>query len=348
MRPGKRQKLLKQRRRAIYHCWNRCVRRALLCGQDPYSGQDYSHRRDWILNRQEQLAALFAIEIGFHAEMANHLHLVLRTRPDVARKWSRQEVARRWLTITRLAKCMNDALPAPDPDKYLELIKDKKQIRKIRRRLSNVSWFMAILDENIARRANAEDECSGRFWQGRYKLRELEGFHSILLCGIYVDLNPIKAGEAASPQTARYTSAYQRIQARAQRPNARNRADDWLGELTWQDEAAADEAVYLSSQTGKRASDLGWLPISLEDYLRLLDWTAQQILSGQQSTVPQDLESILDQLHLNSEYWLAGVESYETGFCELVGTPAALSKAARESGRRCMKGASASQQIFTA
>jgi len=189
MRPGKRQKLLRRRKSAVYHCWNRCVRRALLCGPDPYSGQDYSHRRDWILTRQRQFAALFAIEIEFHAEMSNHLHLVLRTRPDIARKWSREEVARRWLTLTRLAKCMTDTLPVPDAEKYRELLKNKKLIHRARRRLSSVSYFMGFLSENIARRANTEDECSGRFWQGRYKLRELEGIHSILLCGVYVDLN---------------------------------------------------------------------------------------------------------------------------------------------------------------
>lgn len=93
MRPGKRQKLPRRRKSVVYHCWNRCVRRARLCGKDPYSGQDYSHRRDWILQRQAQFAALFAIKIEFHAELSNHLHLVLRTRPDIARKWSREEVA---------------------------------------------------------------------------------------------------------------------------------------------------------------------------------------------------------------------------------------------------------------
>ena len=57
----------------VYHCWSRCVRRAFLCGQDPYSGKDYGYRRDWIRQFQERLAGLFGIEIGFHAEMSNHI-----------------------------------------------------------------------------------------------------------------------------------------------------------------------------------------------------------------------------------------------------------------------------------
>ena len=112
-----RRKLLGRERQAVFHCWTRCVRRAFLCGRDPLTGKDFSHRRDWILRREEQLANLFAIEIEFRAELSNHLHAVLRTRPQIARRWSPQEVARRWLTITKLAKCLSDALPQADPQR---------------------------------------------------------------------------------------------------------------------------------------------------------------------------------------------------------------------------------------
>ncbi len=67
------------------------MRRVFLCGRDPLTGRDFSHRRDWILVREEQLAGLFAIEVEFHAELSNHLHLMLRSRPDVARRWSPHE-----------------------------------------------------------------------------------------------------------------------------------------------------------------------------------------------------------------------------------------------------------------
>ena len=347
MSPGKRKKLLRCRGQAVYHCWNRCVRRAFLCGRDPLTGRDLSHRRDWIIDRQQQLARLFAIEIEFHAEMSNHLHVVLRTRPDIARKWSREEVVRRWLTLTKLAKCMTDDLPQPDAQKYELLLSDKKQIRKIRRRLSSISWFMAILSENVARRANAEDECHGRFWESRYKCRELKGHHGILLCGIYVDLNPIKAGEASSPASAKYTSAYQRIQSRSQNSASQARPDGWMGELTWSASQTTHEPTRMSSRTGRRASDLGLLPISVDDYLKLLNWTARQLRGGASHTVPRDLAAILDQLRLKKEYWLDGVASYETEFCEVVGTPAELKQSAQRLGCHHLKGAKAGQRIFS-
>ena len=341
-----RRKLLGRDRKAVYHCWARCVRRAFLWGQDQLTGQDYSHRRDWILTREEQLAGLFAIEVEFHAELSNHLHLMLRSRPDVARRWSAYEVARRYLTATRIAKCMTDELPLPHEKLIEQAMRNKKRIQQMRRRLSKISWFMGILCENIARRANAEDGCHGKFFESRFKCRECADSHGMLICALYVDLNPIKAGEALSPRTARYTSAYQRIKAQDQRSGSPNRADGWLGELTLRGESLQDEAIAYSSRWGRRASDLGLLPISFKDYLRLLEWTARQLRSGRLQNIPQDVEALLDRLKVNEEAWLDTFERYDQVFCHAVGTPVSLAKVAERMDRRCLKGTSACRRLF--
>ncbi len=88
----------------VYHCWSRCVRRAFLCGNDPVTGKDFGYRRDWIRQFEGRLAGLFGIEVAFRGELNNHIHLILRTRPDVVALWSDEEVARRWLTITHLVR----------------------------------------------------------------------------------------------------------------------------------------------------------------------------------------------------------------------------------------------------
>ena len=77
-------------------CWSRCVRQAFLCGWDPSAGKDYSHRKTWVRDRLKQLAAGMAIDILDYAVLDNHLHTVLRNRPDIAEHWSDDEVARRW------------------------------------------------------------------------------------------------------------------------------------------------------------------------------------------------------------------------------------------------------------
>ena len=342
-----RRKLLGRARKAVFHCTARCVRRAFLCGLDPTNGEDYSHRRDWIVNREVQLAQLFTIEVEFRAELSNHLHVVLRTRPEIAARLRPREVARRWLTITKLAKCMSDEMPEPDEKRIDKLVGNKKQIEKMRRRLSKISWFMGILLENIARRANFEDNCAGRFWETRFKCREITDESGLLLCGIYVDLNPILAGEADSPETARYTSVFQRLEAQSQRKNARDRADGWMAELTLRPERKADEALAYSSRSGRRASDLGALPISLADYVKLLKWTARLLKSGERSKIPKDLASILDRLDLNHEKWLDTVDSYDRSFCHAVGSPKSLAKVAARMEASHLKGATAARSIFT-
>ena len=88
----------------VYHCYSRCVRRAQLCGNDPVTGKDFEYRRDWICQFEEALAGLFGIEVAFHGELSNHIHLILRSRPDVVALWSDKEVARRWLTISHLVR----------------------------------------------------------------------------------------------------------------------------------------------------------------------------------------------------------------------------------------------------
>ena len=144
-----RRKLLGGERQAVFHCWTRCVRRAFLCGRDRLTQKNYAYRRDWIINREEQLASLFAIDIEFRAELSNHLHIVLRTLPRVAKRLSAREVVRRWLTITKIDKCLSDDLPVPDPKRVEDRSQDRKLVQKLRRKLSSISWFLGVLPVSL-------------------------------------------------------------------------------------------------------------------------------------------------------------------------------------------------------
>jgi hypothetical protein len=342
-----RRRIVDRARSGVYHCWTRCVRQAYLCGKDDKTQKDYSHRRGWIRQRMEQLAALFAIEVGFYSVMQNHVHLVLRTRPHVVSRWSKPEAARRWLTITRLAKCMDDSVPLPDEERVELLVKDKKQMARIRRRLSSVSWYMGILNENIARRANQEDGTSGRFWEKRFSCRRCLSEAAVLICGMYVDLNPIRAGEALTPETSRFTSAYDRIESRRQRRRrVRKLADGWMCELTLLEGPREDREGQFQSRSGRRASDLGLIPLSLDKYLELLDWTGRQMREGKRGAIPAHLAPILQRLKINDEFWLEALEGLDEQFGRAVGRAADLAKAAAAAGLKRIKGTKAAERVF--
>jgi REP element-mobilizing transposase RayT len=153
-----------------YHCIARCVRRAWLCGDDPYSGKNFDHRRQWVEDRITLLAQLFAVSVMSYAVMSNHLHVVLEIRPDAAEKWSADEVADRWIRLFPSAR------EGRDEQRRAVLLSDPEALAERRLRLMDLSWFMRCLDEHIARKANAEDDVTGRFWEGRERPRqEAEG-----------------------------------------------------------------------------------------------------------------------------------------------------------------------------
>lgn len=71
-----------------YHCINRCVRRAFLCGEDRHTGANYEHRRGWIVDKIKSLSTVFAIDVAAYAVMSNHYHIVLRVDQDSSKAWT--------------------------------------------------------------------------------------------------------------------------------------------------------------------------------------------------------------------------------------------------------------------
>jgi len=189
------------------------VRRCYLLGDDPVSGKNYDHRKVMIENQLQRLAGAFGIDLLGFAIMSNHFHLILRSRPDVVLNWDDSEVARRWLLICPVRK--NSAGDPEEPNEFeLNSIRnDPRKLETIRLRLSDLGWWMRVLCQYIAVRANREDNQLGKFWQSRFRAVRLLDEAALLACEAYVDLNPIRAAMAETLEQSDYTSVQRRIQS---------------------------------------------------------------------------------------------------------------------------------------
>jgi REP element-mobilizing transposase RayT len=303
---------------SVFHCINRCVRRCFLCGEDLLTGQNFDHRKAWLEERLKFLAGQFGIDVLGFAILSNHFHLVLRNRPDVVAAWSDREVATRWLRLCPRRKSPEGEPAEPTAPDVAALCSDPERLAQIRRRLSDISWLMRMIAEPIARRANREDRASGRFWQGRFRAVRLCDEAAILACLAYVDLNPIRARLAETPEASDFTSAQRRIESLDAPQDSPARPDAWLTPIPLAEATTAPGP--LPSGTGLRASDKGCLPLSVCDYLELLDWTGRHIVSGR-GQIPAELAPILERLGIADSSWLPLVQGFGRLFHRVAGAP---------------------------
>jgi hypothetical protein len=313
----------------IYHCMARCVRRAYLYGTDPITGKSYNYRKQWVRNRLINLTQIFTIDVLAYAVQDNHNHTGLRTRPDILRMLSEDEIARRWLSLHCPKKKRIPGTNTPTEEAVADLVSDKERLSTIRERLCSVSWFMKSLNEHLARMANKEDGCKGRFWEGRFKCVRLADQAALLACAVYIDLNPIRAAVAKTPETSTFTSAYERIQSLKNNPNPDSEPSLWIAPI---------------HDTENRR---GFLSITLPEYLSILDITGREIQEGKRGSIPNDLEPILTRLGINCDHWIEAATRFEKSFSSVAGNSSAIASAAQKSGKAWLKGTSAARRLFT-
>lgn len=320
---------------SVYHCINRCVRGAYLHGQSPFSGRECDYRPQ-VQQRLEFLAGHFGVDVLSFAIMGDHLHVVLRNRPDAVQQWSDELVASRWTELFPPSSLVQQTKP---PSK-----KQEKALSDERRaRLYSISWFMRCLSEQVARQANRDEQYSGRFWGGRFRCQRLLDEAGILACAAFVDLNPIRVGQAATLATCQYTSARLRWQARSankQATRSGDAPDSWL----------APVKLVPGSRDSKtprqRASNTGFLPLSAEEYLRLLEWTGQQIRREKRGVMPGDIAAILERLKVVEDIWVDQVRNFSRWFQRVAGRPEAIAQEAAQRGQQWMQGLSRSREVF--
>ncbi len=285
-----------------YHCVSRCVRQSFLCGEDTNTNKSYEHRREWVERKIQSLTFTYCIDVCAYAVMRNHYHLVLHMNRDKALGLSLDEVIERWSHSHKLPVLIQRWL-----SKELKTQAEKDKCSEIieiwRERLWSLSWFMKELNYDIACKANQEDECSGHFWESRFKSQALLDEKALAVAMAYVDLNPIRAGIAKSPEKSDFTSVKARLKA----------LNDNL-------ETAPCLHPFIGNPTNKL---MDGIPFRLMDYIELVDWTARQFREGRASMTSK-LPPILERLNFKQKNWLEVCTTLERKRSTAIGSPCNL------------------------
>ncbi len=286
-----------------YHCISRCVRRAFLCGEDKNTGQNFDHRRGWVEDKLLSLNQVFAIDVCAYAVMSNHTHTVLFIDEETAKGWSTQEVIERWHqlfkgTLLTQLYCRGEDIP----ESLMTSLQETVEV--YRNRLMDISWFMRILNQSIAIQANQEDKCTGHFWEGRFKSQALLDESALAACMAYVDLNPVRANIAKTPESSGFTSIKQRVKS-AIKDKQPKKLLPFVG----------NPRQYMPKG----------LPFELTDYLELIELTGRCIREDKAGHIEQNHPPLLTRLNINPENWLTLSKDFRKLFHGAVGHSDVLS-----------------------
>ena len=274
-----------------YHSISRCVRGAFL------GGEGYEHRKQWIEDRLELLASNFAISVCGFSVMDDHLHVLVRLDPDVAKKWSNEEVVRRWNAVYP-PRTLNVDDPKAMRTWIDQELADASKVTNYRQRLTDLGWLMKAIREPLARLANKEDDCKGTFWESRYKSIAVLDEEALLATCAYIDLNPVVAGMAATPETSRHTSVRQRVRhvkakGKLKQLKAGSRAAGRIEQDHW--------LCPLEDRRGRARQ--GMLEgLSLGNYLSLVDYTSR-LYRNDKARLSREVAGIFERLGASPEFW---------------------------------------------
>ena len=289
-----------------YHCVSRCVRRSYLCGFDEFSGKSYEHRRAWVEQRILLLATIYCIDVCAYAVMSNHYHLVVHVNREKAQHLSDHEVIERWGKIHSLHPLTVRYLSGELMTKS-EKRAAQKLVNQWRECLYSLSWMMKDLNMDIAKQANVEDGCTGHFWEGRFKSQALLDEQALLAAMTYVDLNPVRAKIAPTPEMSNHTSIKYRLDSMALH------------------QAKPNELFPFSGNEHQEKNQ--GIPFNFNEYLELLDCVGRQHRDDERGKIDSTMPNIMRRIHSDKNTFLLVCSAIEGKRTQWVGSQHQLKQA---------------------
>lgn len=273
----------------VFHLVTRCVRRERLL--------DRGERKSLLCRGLAGWLRHMGIDLLAYAIMGNHVHLVVRLRPDTVAEWDAREVARHALAVLPIRSG-----PALEPLTVTPAVVDRyadnaRWVAQQRMRLSSPSWLLRLVKQEVSRRANAEDGCTGHFWEKRFTSVAVLDAGATLACMIYVDLNPLRAGMVKAPEFSTFTSVRHRVaRLREGTRSDLEAADSDLGAQLVAMPNCAPPHVWTGEQER-------WA-LGEGDYLDILDETARQVVIGKRGVMSAASLPLLQRLGISPVAWL--------------------------------------------
>jgi hypothetical protein len=261
------------------------------------------------VDRIRLLSSIFSIDVCSYSVLSNHYHIVLKVDSDTAEDWDDATVVERWLCLHK-GPLLIHKYQQGETLTEAEKLTVNEIITQWRERLADLSWFMKCLNQPIAKLANQEDECTGHFWESRFKSQALLTEEAILTCMTYVDLNPIRASLATTPETSDYTSIQERIQPRFCLADAvkTNR------ELGGSERLSVPLKPLLPFDGNVTQTHQGGISFHYREYLELVDWTGRAARDDKRGAIPCSTPPILERLNIKATNWLNNSQHFEQRF----------------------------------
>ena len=125
-------------------------------------------------------------------------------------------------------------------------------------------------------------------WESRFKSQALLDDAAVLACMSYVDLNPVRAKMAETPEASDFTSIQQRIRELAPK------------QTTPMDAAPTTPIPLMKLVSQRQDPHPNSLGFTLTDYLELVDWAGREIREGKRGSINESAPPILERLNLDA------------------------------------------------